>query len=203
MKELSKLRKKGHQVSISTAKLPAAPEALEMIYQDFLSPVLESMPAGKKMRAAIGSDSVMILLYDNLTQLAKVFEKYAEESADAEEVFSERLSEYSGELPIIPDGSMNVAQFSTFANDAGFLDGLALKDMRRLSSHGRKHSIMGSRSSSSIKQKDVRQIFSASQHDSIEANESEQKKLDDDDNLSSDQVCLLGGALPVFRQSLY
>ena len=38
------------------------------------------MPAGSKMRASVGSDSVLILLYDNLSKLAKCFEKYAKES---------------------------------------------------------------------------------------------------------------------------
>jgi len=50
---------------------------------------------------------------------------------------------------------------------------------------------MGNRSTSSITQKDVRQIFSASQHDNIEANESEQRKVADDDNLSSHQELMI------------
>ena len=177
--------------SISKAKLPSPPEALEMIYEDFLSPVLENMPAGSKMRAAVGSDSVMILLYDNLTELAKCFEKYAEsekeeetEATNKDQVFETSASEPSTEeLSRVPDGSMNVQCFGTFAEDAGFVESNVV--IRRFSVRGRKHSIMGNRTSCSITQKDVRQIFSASQHDSDEANETEQKKVADDDNISS------------------
>ena len=192
-KEAARLRKKGMQVSsISKTKLPSAPEALEMIYEDFLSPVLEHMPAGSKMRAAVGSDSVMILIYDNLTELAKSFEKYAESDNEEEagvtnstalELAAKESSFSTGEVSQVPDGSMNVKCFGAFAEDAGFVDsGVAV---RRFSVRGRKHSIMGNRTSCSITQKDVRQIFSASQHDSDEANETEQKKVDDDDNISS------------------
>ena len=131
------------------------------------------------MRAAVGSDSVMILFYDNLTQLSNCFAKYAEESD--EEGINEGLSNDPGELSIIPDGSMNVHEFGKFATDTGFVEHL----VRRFSNNGRKHSIMGNRVSSSVTQKDVRQIFAASQHDSDEINEAEQKKLADDENLSS------------------
>mmetsp|Transcript_29279 Transcript_29279/g.70663 ORF Transcript_29279/g.70663 Transcript_29279/m.70663 type:complete len:544 (-) Transcript_29279:133-1764(-) len=182
-----KLRKKGHRVSISAAKLPSAPEALEMIYHEYLAIVLEKMPAGSKMRAAVGSESVMILFYDNLVQLTKCFEKYADDSG--EEMVIERLSLSSGQQSSIPGGSMNVAEFSTFANDAGFVDSNVI--VRRFSNAHRRHSIMGSRSSSSITQKDVRQIFSASQHDNAKANGSELQKVEDDDNLSSDQELMI------------
>jgi len=177
-KEISKLRKKGHQVTLSIAKLPSASKALEMIYHDFLSPVLENMPAGSKMRTAVGSDNVMILFYDNLTQLSAVFAQFAEES-DEEGINEEYLND-SGELSMIPDGSMNCQHFGKFAADTGFVDSNILG--RRFSAHGRKHSIMGNRASSSVTQKDVRQIFSASQHDSDD-NEVEQKKVADDENL--------------------
>mmetsp|Transcript_9929 Transcript_9929/g.21489 ORF Transcript_9929/g.21489 Transcript_9929/m.21489 type:complete len:545 (+) Transcript_9929:163-1797(+) len=183
-KEISKLRKKGHQVSVAKAKVPSPPEALEMIYEEFLSPVLDKMPAGCKMRAAVGSDSVMILFYDNLTQLAECFEKYAEESS--EEGLDDGLPinrDGLGELSMIPTGSMTVHEFGKFATDTGFVD--SNENIVVRNAQGRKHSIMGNRFSSSVTQKDVRQIFSASQHDSDEPNETEQKKVADDDNLSS------------------
>ncbi len=183
-KELAKLRKKGHQVSIAKANLPSAPKALEMIYEQFLSPVLENMPAGSKMREALASDSVMILFFDHLQKLSKVFEKYAEEPDEEDsEANDELLSNKSKALANTPEGSINIKEFSVFANDAGFVYGA--RETRRFSNHGRKHSIMGSRSTSSITQKDVRQIFSASQHDNVEASEAEQQKVDDDDNVSS------------------
>ena len=163
-----------------------------MIYQDFLSPVLEKMPAGSKMRAAIGSDSVLILMYDNLSKLAKCFEKYADEcNHDDDEQLTNDDDLGGGEVVArsIPDGSMSIKDFASFTNDAGFVDEVVSR--RKFSDHGRKHSIMGNRSTSSITQKDVRQIFSASQHDNIEANESEQRKVADDDNLSSHQELMI------------
>lgn len=163
-----------------------------MIYEDFLSPVLEKMPAGSKMRAAVGSDSVLILMYDNLSKLAKCFEKYADESNhDDDEELANGDDLEGGEVVArsIPDGSMSIKDFASFTNDAGFVDEVVSR--RKFSDHGRKHSIMGNRSTSSITQKDVRQIFSASQHDNIEANESEQRKVADDDNLSSHQELMI------------
>ena len=162
-----------------------------MIYEDFLSPVLEKMPAGSKMRAAVGSDSVLILMYDNLSKLAKCFEKYADESNHDDEELANGDDLEGGEVVArsIPDGSMSIKDFASFTNDAGFVDEVVSR--RKFSDHGRKHSIMGNRSTSSITQKDVRQIFSASQHDNIEANESEQRKVADDDNLSSHQELMI------------
>ena len=166
-----------------------------MIYQDFLSPVLEKMPAGSKMRAAVGSDSVLILMFDNLSKLAKCFEKYADESNhnDDEQLTNDDDLGRGGEEVVarsIPEGSMSIKDFASFTNDAGFVDEVVVS-RRKFSDHGRKHSIMGNRSTSSITQKDVRQIFSASQHDNIEANESEQRKVADDDNLSSHQELMI------------
>ena len=183
-KELAKLRRAGAQVSIAKANLPSAPKALEMIYAEFLSPVLDNMPAGSKMREALASDSVMLLFFDRLSPLSKVFEKYAEEP-DEEDLESndELLSNKPKTLANIPEGSISIKEFTTFANDCGFVEGAV--SVRRFSNHGRKHSIMGSRSTSSITQKDVRQIFSASQHDNVEASEAEQQKVEDDDNVSS------------------
>ncbi|KAL7542507.1 hypothetical protein ACHAWF_007191 [Thalassiosira exigua] len=181
-KELSKRRKQGHQVSISQAKLPSASRALEMVYQDFLSPVLENMPAGTRMREAVASESVLILLHDNLAQLVQCFEKYAESDDDEATVDSKEFEELSEVCPV-PQGSMTCQRFGTFATDAGFVDSDVVK--RKFSVHGKRHSIMGNRSSHSITQKDVRQIFSASQHDSDEPNEIEQSKIADDENLSS------------------
>jgi len=128
---------------------------------------------------AVGSDDVLILYYDNLAPLAKCFEKYAADS-EAEEL---RLSKDP-----VPDGSMNLQEFEKFAIDTGFFDPHILV---QLSNHERRrHSIIGHRSSS-VTQKDVRQIFSASQHDSDEPNEIEQKTVAADDNLSSHQELMI------------
>ena len=184
-RELSKQRRLGKEVSISRANLPTAPRALEMIYEEYLMPVLEKMPAGKKMREAVGSDSVLILYYDNLDKLVKCFEKYTGESSElsSSDDDSDGLISNSS----IPDGSMSIQDFVRFANEGGFLDDVQVSIKHTGS---RRHSIMGQRSSSTISQKDVRQIFSASQHDN-EASATEQKKVCDDDNVSSDQELMI------------
>jgi len=186
-RELSKQRRLGKEVSISRANLPTAPRALMMIYEEYLLPVLEKMPAGKKMREAVGSDSVLILYYDNLENLVKCFEKYTGESGDelssSDDDSDDLISNSS-----IPDGSMSIQDFVRFANKGGFLDDVQVSTIKHTGS--RRHSIMGQRSSSTISQKDVRQIFSASQHDN-EASVTEQKKVRDDDNVSSDQELMI------------
>jgi len=158
-----------------------------MIYEEYLLPVLEKMPAGKKMREAVGSDSVLILYYDNLENLVKCFEKYTGESGDelssSDDDSDDLISNSS-----IPDGSMSIQDFVRFANEGGFLDDVQVSTIKHTGS--RRHSIMGQRSSSTISQKDVRQIFSASQHDN-EASVTEQKKVRDDDNVSSDQELMI------------
>lgn len=191
-KELLKLRKKGHEVSLMISKLPNAPDALASVYEEYLSPVLEKMPAGSKMRAALASESVMILFYDNLSQLAKGFGVYAGESDHGE---AQKLAEGSIGLARVPAGAMDVHQFGRFASDVGFVDVVKAENSTTSSiggrDHSRKHSIMGNRSSSTITQKDVRQIFSASQHDNVEPNESEQKKGDDEESLKDHQELMV------------
>lgn len=73
------------------------------------------MPAGSQMRAAVASDEVMILFYDNLAQLAASFEKFAEEHAEDDD----GLSADAGDPADVPRGSMNIKEFTAFANDAG------------------------------------------------------------------------------------
>ena len=137
-RELSRLRKKGHQVSISKANLPTPPRALEMIYDEFLSPVLEKMPAGRPMRAAVGSDSVLILMYDNLDKLARSFEKYSKESDEDDELANDDTTNANEKQVRIPTGSLSIKEFSFFTADAGFVDEVMSVQKR---SHGRKHSI--------------------------------------------------------------
>ena len=83
---------------------------------------------------------------------------------------------------------MSIQDFVRFANESGFHDDVQVSTIKHTGS--RRHSIMGQRSSSTISQKDVRQIFSASQHDN-EASVTEQKKVRDDDNVSSDQELMI------------
>ena len=111
-----------------------------MIYDEFLSPVLEKMPAGRpmRMRAAVGSDSVLILMYDNLDKLARSFEKYSKESVEDDELANDDTTNANEKQVRIPTGSLSIKEFSFFTADAGFVDEVMSVQKR---SHGRKHSI--------------------------------------------------------------
>ncbi|KAK1734875.1 hypothetical protein QTG54_014335 [Skeletonema marinoi] len=58
------------------------------------------MPAGAKMRDAVASKEVLILMYDNLESLQACFEKFAQMKSE--------------------DGSISLSEFSVFAMSAGF-----------------------------------------------------------------------------------
>ena len=150
--------------------MPSVPVALKMVYEDNLLPVLTKMPAGSEMRDAIASDEVLLILHDNIDKLSRVFEQYSanadDSSTDASEV--EHLSE--------ANHTMTVAQFTKFTKDAKFIGG---KEVIRRFSVLRKSFVVGEKPSDvkvGVTQKDVRQIFAASQHD-LDVSEEEHKAV--------------------------
>jgi hypothetical protein len=157
--------------------MPSVPVALKMVYEDNLLPVLTKMPAGSEMRDAIASDEVLLILHDNIDKLSRVFEQYAvnadDSSTDASEVEHdasevEHLSE--------ANHAMTVAQFTKFTKDAKFIGG---KEVIRRFSVLRKSFVVGEKPSDvkvGVTQKDVRQIFAASQHD-LDVSEEEHKAV--------------------------
>lgn len=171
-KEISKMRKKGYEVSVAKATMPTVPAALERIYQDYLYPVLKKMPAGSKMRDALGSDEVLLLFHQHLKQLSNVFEEYAEANeSDEASIHSKK------DLPGIPSGSMALKQFGLFASDSGFVGGD--ESIRRFSLVNATESFIGNKPlvvTTGVTVKDVRQIFAASQHD-IVINDAEKKVI--------------------------
>ena len=86
------------------------------------------MPAGAKMRDAVASKEVLILMYDNLESLKACFEKFAQMKSE--------------------DGSISLSEFSVFAMSAGFCGGGKRRSRRGLQKSSR--SIMEGLPSTSI-----------------------------------------------------
>lgn len=122
-KETVMLKKKGHQVSISTAMTPTQSNALQMLFDEYLKSVIQKISSGVVIKEALGSDDVLVLLYKNIDTLTKIFCEYAE-CKDRESVVN---------------GIMNLKQFGSFATDAQFVGkcvysnvDVALKDVRQI-----------------------------------------------------------------------
>ena len=153
-KEIARLQRQGQHIPNAKRNIPNASKALERVYEKHLAPVLAKMPAGARMRDAIGSKEVLILFHDNLDALKGCFDKFATSHAE--------------------QGSMSLSEFSEFAA-AGFCGGggrrsrrMGLKkssSFRNGRASERKHSITGDKMSKGVTPKDIRQIFSASQND--------------------------------------
>lgn len=143
--------------------------ALEMIYSDHLLPVLTKMPAGSEMRDAIASDEVHLVLHDNIDELKRAFELYAIEDYESDE--AENVGDETK--------AMTCKQFGEFCSAAGFVGGQEV--IRRFSvlNIGRKTSVVGEKANNvkvGVTQKDVRQIFAASQHD-LDVSEEEHRAV--------------------------
>jgi hypothetical protein len=148
-KEIARLHRQGQHVSNSKRDVPNAPKALKLVYDNHLAPVIAKMPAGSKMRDAIASKDVLILLYDNLEALKTCFDKFSGSESDL----------------------ISLSEFSLFADRAGFIGGDPQMSLQTSSScrNGRaterKSPIMGDKPSGGVTQRDIRQICSASQND--------------------------------------
>jgi hypothetical protein len=141
--------------------------ALEMIYNDYIVPVLTKLPAGSEMRDAIASDSVLLLLHENLDALKKAFELYVTEEDDLSSDGSV-VKDGINEDNCPPSGVLTCKKFCGFAADAGFLGGDEVVRRFSVLNIGRKNSMVGDKSGPvkvGVTHKDVRQIFAASQHD--------------------------------------
>jgi hypothetical protein len=129
-KEIARLKRQGQHVPNSKRNVPTAPKALELVlvYDQHLAPVIANMPAGAKMRDAVASKEVLILMYDNLESLQACFEKFAQMKSE--------------------DGSISLSEFSVFAMSAGFCGGGKRRSRRGLQKSSR--SIMEGLPSTSI-----------------------------------------------------
>ena len=140
------------------------------------------MPAGSEMRNAVRSKEVLLVLHDNMDKLSKAFELYVvdEEDSSSDDTDDDHSSDISKDKPCA--GAITCKEFGRFAADAGFLGGNEV--IRRFSvlNIGRKNSIVTKNYGSSsfgVTEKDVRQIFAASQHDLDVEEEANNKTVND------------------------
>ena len=119
-REQSMLRRKGHSKAISHATTPSPSEALQMLYDENLRPVLAAMPVAR-VKQALASKEAMLLFYEHLERLVEIFNTYAnkEEDADLNASFESRSTTRN------TDGTMPGAKFLSFARDVNFLDSVA------------------------------------------------------------------------------
>lgn len=180
-KKMALEKKKGNQAStISKTKTPSIIKSVEMLYNDCLKHFIESKPAGTTMKAALGSDEVLLTFFEHLQDLSFVFQIYSSHEHDSESNNEENMdaSEADPELPTL-SGMMNLKQFSNFVGDAELLGPVivATHSDHSINSFDALNNIdspspssatdMEPLSSSTLTVKDVRQIFSASQHDTL------------------------------------
>jgi hypothetical protein len=165
-----------------------------MLYSEYLQPVIDRLPASTAVKKALESEDFLLLIYHHLFDLTKVFCKYAECKFNSNNIDDSRDS-----------GMMNLQQFTQFSTDFDFLgfvvdvsyDDNASKSELTLSSTtadiGYNDSENGNDNDSqndndkdirkqddmTITLKDIRQVFSASQHDTA-MNEAEIQLVEDD-----------------------
>jgi hypothetical protein len=130
-REQSMLRRKGHSKAISHATTPSPSEALQMLFDQNLRPVLEAMPVAR-VKHALASKEAMLLFFEHLETLTAIFSSYADvigedgvDGADANMSFDESratgATTFTGTV-LPPQGSlMTGTKFLSFARDASFL----------------------------------------------------------------------------------
>jgi len=126
-REQSMLRRRGHSKAISHATTPSPSEALQMLYDENLWPVLEAMPVSR-VKHALASKEAMLLFHEHLETLTQVFSSYAKVTNESRATrayttcgASDRAATFTGtDLP--PPGTMmSGTNFLSFARDANFL----------------------------------------------------------------------------------
>ena len=140
-RKMALLKKKGHQTSISKANTctPTPSQAVKKLYEQYLQPVIDSLTVCTAMKEALRSEEVLLYFWENLETLSQVFCKYSDCRFDPNSLDGS-----------VNNGMLNIKQFTSFVTDTDFLG---------TSECSHKHY--------NVTLKDVRQIFSASQHDSM------------------------------------
>ena len=124
-REQSMLRCKGHSKAISHATTPSPSEALKMLYDENLWPVLAAMPVAR-VKQALASKEAMLLFYEHLETLVEIFDTYAnKDGKDLNASFESRTTKYTHGTCSDISGTMSGANFLSFARDANFLDSAA------------------------------------------------------------------------------
>lgn len=136
--------------SVSHFMAPSYAEALEMLFIDYLKPLLDKFPPdGTSVRTLIGSEEVLLYFHEIHDRMKVLFDEIA------------CLGDNGVECDI-SDRTIDAKEFASFIENAGLLS---------LTSDGGKE----------LSMKDVRVIFSSSQHDTV-TNEDEAKLIEDEDN---------------------
>ena len=118
-------------------KLLTASEAVEKMYLDSFQPYIQKVALGPSIKAALSTDEILLLFNENDGDLKKVFSIYGER-------FEERGALKGKNL----GNTMNIHEFGNLIADSGL--------MKRTSS----------KSQDELTKQEVRQAFSAAQHDS-------------------------------------
>ncbi|GMH95515.1 hypothetical protein TL16_g13177 [Triparma laevis f. inornata] len=137
------LAQKGGRSSVAKArggkkkKLLSQSEALEKLYEDALQPYIQKVALGPSIKSALGTDEVLLLFREHDEELKKTFRIYGER-------FEERGALKGANM----GNTMNIHEFGNLIADSGL--------MKRTSN----------KSSDELTKQEVRQAFSAAQHDS-------------------------------------
>lgn len=137
-----------------------------MLFDEFLLPTIERLPASTAVKKALDSEEVLLHIYENLDDLTRVFCKYAETKLNIHDL--EGIREI---------GMMNLQQFIILSTDCAFLGPIQTITATEDEKDGPNTII--SVGKDEITLKDVRQVFSASQHDTA-MNDIELQFLEDD-----------------------
>ena len=155
-REMALIKKKGHQTSISKShnSTPRPSEAVKQLYEKYLKPIIDSLTTCTAIKEALKSEEVLLYFHENLGNLSKLFCKYSDCSFDPNSLDSS-----------VNAGMLNIKQFTLFVTDTDFLG---------TSDHDNNEN--------DVTLKDVRQIFSASQHDSMNEAEGQHVQQSGDDH---------------------
>lgn len=155
-----------------------------MLYNDYLKPVIDRLPASTAVKKALDSEEVLLLIHEHLDELTRVFWHYGEETTST-------LLDPIDMDSIRGSAMMNLQQFITLSTDFDFFGPIhhinkstrpdtSTSTDTRTSGNGidtnQNNDMVASDTNKSkvnntntgkdeITLKDVRQIFSASQHD--------------------------------------
>lgn len=160
----------GHHAEIGHTATPTQSQALEMLYNEYLLPVIDRLPASTLVKKSLDSEDVLLHFYEHLDDLTRIFSKYSETQIN--------IKDLDGIREI---GMMNLQQFVALATECDFLGPIQIitsTDENTLESIVKKTNFMDD-AKDEVTLKDVRQVFSASQHDTA-MNDVELQYLQDD-----------------------
>ncbi len=161
----------GHHAEIGHTATPSQSQALEMLYNEYLLPVIDRLPSSTLVKKSLESEDVLLHFYEHLDDLTRIFSKYSETQIN--------IKDLDGIREI---GMMNLQQFVALATECEFLGPIiqiiATTDENTNENIVKKTNFMND-GKDGVTLKDVRQVFSASQHDTA-MNDVELQYLQDD-----------------------